>query len=112
MDKNIPAKKWDKLSFVQQMANIGSEAERAMSWKKQERQQYFWNSLCRTLDLINLTIGDEKNINQLRELTRIKELWLDLVVGKNEYRQSDETWKKYFHPFYIKARKKLSRYVD
>lgn len=105
MNKNLPAEKWAKLSIVQQMANIGSEAERAMNWKRQKRKDYFWNSLCRTLDLVNLTIIDKKNINRLRELTRIKELWLDFVMGKNEYQQSDETWTGYFHPFYLAARK-------
>jgi len=107
MHKNISAGKWIKLSIIQQMANIGSEAERAMNWKKQERQEYFWNSLCRTLDLINLTIADKKNIIRLRELTRTKELWLDFVMGENEHDQSDEGWQKYFYSFYSAARKRI-----
>jgi len=32
--KQLASGKWNKLSLVEQMANDGSEGERAISWKK------------------------------------------------------------------------------
>ncbi len=34
--KNLAAGRWHKISFLKQMANIGSEIERAISWKNKK----------------------------------------------------------------------------
>ena len=36
--QSLASGRWQQLSFVEQMANIGSEVERALSWKEKRHQ--------------------------------------------------------------------------
>lgn len=90
--------RWKKLSFFEQMANIGSEVERAINWKNKsvEDSQLAFE---RALELIDLTIADKKNRKHLRELTRVRETFVDYFVCGNNYSSSDQNWKNYFYSF-------------
>lgn len=58
--KELSRGKWKKLSLIEQMANIGSEVERAISWKNKNSKEYSAMAFERALELIDLTLSDEK----------------------------------------------------
>ncbi len=97
--------KWFKLTFTEQMANIGSEVERTISWKNKKNQDYSRLALERALELLDLTVEDPKNIYRLKELLRVREALADYFFFENNFSSSDELWKKYFYHFNFAARR-------
>lgn len=71
--KNLAAGRWNELSFLEQMANIGSEVERAINWKKKRNAEYSTIAFERALELFDLTMADSKNEKRLREISRARE---------------------------------------
>lgn len=105
--KNLAAGRWKKLSFIEQMANIGSEVERTMSWRKKKNKDSSQKAFFRSLELVSLTIADKKNKKRLKELTRLKEVLVDYFFGSNQYGSSDKLWHNYFYAFNYAARVNL-----
>jgi hypothetical protein len=91
--------RWFRLSLVEQLANVGSEIERAIRWRAKGNPKYGSNAFERGLELLDLSIADEKNRLRLRELTRLRETLADYFWFDNRYGSSDESWRKYFHAF-------------
>jgi hypothetical protein len=102
--KNLASGKWSQLSFVDQMANIGSEVERTIKWKEKNNPDYSQKAFERALELLDLTLADMKNKNRLREIARVREALADYFSFGNVYCSSDEVWKKYFLAFNFAAR--------
>ena len=102
--KQLAQGRWKELSFAEQMGNIGSEIERTIHWKEKGNPAYSDLAFERALELIDLTIADAKTGPRLRELTRTREALADHFVFSNEYRTTDECWKKYFFCFAYAAR--------
>ncbi len=103
--KQLASGRWHELSFFEQMANIGSEVFRTISWRtknKEYSEKAFW----RTLELLDLTIGDAKNARRLKELVRLREVLVDYFCFDNQFSSSDKLWKGYFYPFNYAARRK------
>lgn len=100
---NLTKGNWNKISFFEQMANIGSEVSRTINWRKKNKH-YSDMAFDRALELLALTIDDARNIGRLRELTRLKEVLADYFVFDNEYKSSDDLWQKYFYSFNYAAR--------
>jgi len=98
------AERWQKLSFFEQMANIGSEVERAIGWKEKKNIEYSRMAFERALELLDLTIEDSKNRKKLRELYRLREILADYFCGDNSFSSSDILWRNYFYPFNWAAR--------
>mgnify|MGYP001592618881 CR=1 FL=1 len=96
--------KWVKMSLAEQMANIGSEVERAINWKNKNNKNYSYLALTRALELIDLTIAYTQSLSRLREFTRMRELLVEYFIGPNIYKSSDLLWHKYFYPFNFAAR--------
>ncbi len=90
---------WAKLSFAEQMANIGSEVERTISWNKRQKSEHSREAFFRALELVDFTITDKRNKNRLKELCRVREVLVDYFFGDNEYKSSDILWQKYFRAF-------------
>jgi hypothetical protein len=88
---------------MEQMANIGSEVERAIRWRQKNNLEYSARAFDRALELLELTISDRRHQHRLRELTRVREALLDYFVGDNQFHSSDDSWKKYFYAFGIAA---------
>ncbi len=103
--KELAKGRWFELSFVEQMANVGSEVIRAISWKKKGNLEYSKNAIERALELLYLTIEDPKNkkFPRLKELTRVYEVLVDYFYYDNIYGSSDDLWYKYFFAFNYKA---------
>jgi hypothetical protein len=97
-DENFK-ERWQRLSLIEQLANIGSEIYRVKMWQGKD-EKLFENSIIRVLDLFNLTLSDPKNKGRLKEVARAKELFLDAVYnGGKEYRTSLDDLDKYFYQF-------------
>ncbi len=91
--------RWFKFSLAEQMANIGSDVERAIQWKKAGNKEYSDKALERVLDLIDLTIADPKNRGRCKEIGRIRETFIDYLWYDNTYGFTEEFWQKYFYFF-------------
>ena len=52
--------RWNQFSLVEQMANIGAEIGRTITWKKKDLQKSN-ASFERGIELLDLTIEDKKN---------------------------------------------------
>ncbi len=102
--KELSSGRWQKLSFMEQMANIGSEVERAILWREKNKD-YARKALFRQLELLDLTIADQKNQLRLKELTRLREALVDYFAFDNQYHSSDRLWRSYFYPFNFAARR-------
>ena len=102
--RNLAAGRWNQFSLVEQLANVGSEVGRAISWKNKNRQKFSEAAFFRALELIDLIFADRKNAGRLKEISRTREVLVDYFAGKNIYRSSDETLQKYFHAFNFAAR--------
>lgn len=104
--KDLQHGRWFTLSLVEQMANIGSEIERAIKWKEKNNQDYARMANYRALELFDLTLTDARLGAGIKEIARARELWLDFFEGKNQYHQTKEQWQKYFYAFAYAARNK------
>ena len=101
--KRLADKNWVKLSFCQQMANVGSELERAIKWKAKGNRDYSLLSFERALELLSFTIDGAKK-SRLKELTRLREVLVDYFVYKNIYRSNEKNLHNYFYGFNYAAR--------
>ena len=97
--ETLAAGRWQVFSLVEQLANVGSEVERALTWLDKRNPEYSRLAFLRALELLNLTIADPKHRNRLRELTRLREALLDYFLGDNEFRSSEKIWRSYFYQF-------------
>jgi hypothetical protein len=88
--------RWQKMSFLEQMANIGSEVYRAINWKKQGNEEYAHMAFVRSLELFDLTKESKLTGPQLKELCRMRELWVDFFAYNNEYNSTEEFINNYF----------------
>ena len=102
--KQLASGRWNKLSFIEQMANVGSEVERTINWKNKNNTDYSQKAFERALELMDLTMADMKNRKRLREIVRVREMLADFFAFENIYRSTDEKWKKYFIAFNFAAR--------
>jgi hypothetical protein len=86
---------------MEQLANVGSEVERALSWTTKGNPEYSQRALERALELLALTIADPRHKGRRKELARIREVLLDYFLGKNEFGSSPQSWHSYFHPYAV-----------
>lgn len=102
--------RWQELSFFEQMANIGSEVERAIKWRQKNQLDLSQKAVVRALELLSLTISSQlSHDSRLRELLRVKECLLDTFLANNEYGSSDKSWQSYFRVFTYAASVKVGR---
>lgn len=96
--------RWFAFSLCAQMANIGSEVERAINWGNKGNAEYKRLAFYRALDLIDMTLRDPRHRNRLREIARVREALADFFAFDNEYRTTESQWKNYFLAFTYAAR--------
>jgi len=103
--KSLADGRWAEFSFLEQMANIGSEVGRAINWRKKNNEEYSQKAFERALELIDLTLEGLNEYPKLKELARVREALVDYFYGDNEYNSSAEAWEKYFYYFNYAARR-------
>ena len=103
--KELSGGRWNKLSFLEQMANIGSEVERALNWKSKNNLSYCQKASGRALELLDLSLDTVKTFPRLKELARLREAIVDYFFGENQFASTPALWKGYFSHFTYAARK-------
>lgn len=91
--------RWKSLPFLVQMANVGSEVERALRWKAKHNPSSCEKALDRALELLDLTLATATRFRRLKELARVRELLVDYFLGSNQYASTEAVWRKYFFSF-------------
>jgi len=85
---------------MEQLANVGSDIERTIQWKKKGDPEYSRMAFYRALELLDLTVSDPKNRGpRLREILRTREALVDHFVYDNEYNTTDEIWLREFYNY-------------
>lgn len=102
----MQADQWQKLSLMEQLANIGSEVSRAHNWQTKD-PKIFWSTVDRALELWDLTISDPRWRSRLKELTRSREVFCSAVLNSPEYNTTLADLQKYFLYFGIAARENI-----
>ncbi len=97
--KDLANGRWGELPFLEQMANIGSEVERALNWRMKNNAGYSRHASDRALELLDLTLDSVKTPARLRELARAREAIVDYFYEANQYGSSEIFWRKYFSNF-------------
>ena len=103
--KNLAGGRWKELSFVDQMANIGIEVERALKWRTKQNTAYAQKAFERALELMDLSLENIKGFSRLKELTRLREAIVDYFFGENQFKSTEASWQKYFSYFTYAARR-------
>ena len=96
MHKELTNERWFRFSLEEQLANVGCDIDRAISWKKRGMLEDSHAAFYRALELLGLTIADPKHKKRLRELTRTREALIDYFLCNNEYNTTDDIWHNYF----------------
>ena len=104
--RELAAGKWNQLCFAEQMANVGSEIERTISWKARGRQDFSDRAFNRAIELLDLTIAGAGSPARLRELLRVREALADCFAFDNIYQSTPESWQRYFRYFLVAVRGK------
>ena len=94
--KDLASGRWGRLSFLEQMANIGSEVERALAWQAKDNAAYSQKAFERALELVDLTLDSVTGSARFKELARVREAIADYFVGVNQFKSTPASWKKYF----------------
>jgi len=97
--------RWKQLSFVEQMANVGSEVERALNWRAKNNSAYCQKAFERGLELLDLTLEGVAGFARLKELARVREAMVDYFLGENSFLSTESSWRRYFSSFTYAARK-------
>ncbi len=93
---------WGKMSFAEQMGNIGSEVSRALKWFEKNPAR-FEASFERALELIDLSIRETREDGKLKELCRAREEFCDYFYG-NEWGSEPQQIQKYYDQFVLLVR--------
>jgi len=97
--------RWAELSLVEQMANVGSEVERALRWKIKNNTEYCLSALERALELLDMTLDCCKKNVHLKEIARAREVLLVFFLDSNQFASSDNSLRSYYLKFAFAARK-------
>ncbi|MFH1593889.1 MAG: hypothetical protein ABID09_04255 [Candidatus Omnitrophota bacterium] len=105
LHKDLAGGRWDQLPFFAQMANIGSEVERALKWRAKDNAAYCQKAFERALELMDLSLDSAKSFSRLKELARLREAIVDYFSGANQFMSTEASWRKYFSCFTYAARR-------
>lgn len=101
--KELASGRWFQLSLSEQLANIGSEVNRAGKWQGKD-ENIFWGAVERALELFDLTLEDQRWRGRLREIARVREVFCDAITGGREYKSTLKDLEQYFFYFIFLSR--------
>jgi hypothetical protein len=99
----LAAGKWHTMPLVEQLANVGSEVGRVYRWKEKDLQACE-KAFNRALELLDLTIQDPRWTGRRKELTRVREIFCDAMLGGSLYGSDLGSLDRYFYHFAVAAR--------
>ncbi|MFA6042271.1 MAG: hypothetical protein WCV85_02940 [Patescibacteria group bacterium] len=95
--------RWQNMTLAEQLGNVGSEYSRARKWKEQGNEQFFGKAFSRLLELLDLTITDNRwHGPRRRELTRVRSGVCEELLGREAAGMS---FNKYFDVMAVAARR-------
>lgn len=100
---NLAAGRWQTLSLMEQLANVGSDVARARRWQEKD-PRLSEQAFIRALELLDLSIGDLRWKGRRKELTRARELLCDAMCGGAAYNSDLASLDRYFLHFAVAAR--------
>ena len=103
--KDLAQGRWKTMPLLEQMANIGSEVERALNWRGKQNAAYSQKAFERALDLMDIALESHLDLARLKELTRVREAMVDYFCGTNQFMSTETSWRKYFSNFIFAARR-------
>ena len=103
---SLAAGRWQSLSLMEQLANIGSEVDRAIRAHAQARQDRFVRAFDRALELFDLTASDSRwPLHRRREILRAREQFCRVFFDEAAEPDLAEYLAKYFLQFAVAARR-------
>lgn len=106
----LAAGKWSVLTLAEQLANVGSEVERAIKARDAGESGRFENAFDRALELFDLTARDGRwRGHRRREILRAREEFCRLFFDENVPKDSAQGLSKYFLQFAVLARRGAPR---
>jgi len=103
--RELASGRWKQLSFFEQMANIGSEVERALNWQAKHNVEYCKQASNRALELIDLSLDNLVSYSRIKEVARLREAIVDYFYDTNQFMSTETLWRKYFLAFAYAARR-------
>lgn len=98
---------WFTLTLAEQLANIGSEVERAIAWHRKHDRARFEKAFERLLELIDLTLTDQRwKGPRRREIARLREEICSLLLEATPDDRIIDALKRDFLYYGIRARAK------
>jgi len=95
--------RWQQLSLVEQLGNVGSEVGRMRRWRDRD-ERLMTRAFERALELLDLTLADPRWRTRLREIARARELLCDAAAGGGDYGTTLEDLDRYVLAFAVAAR--------
>lgn len=97
---------WTTLTLAEQLANVGSEVDRAIRAWEARRSDRFDQALARALELFDLTAGDARwRGHRRREILRSREEFCRLFFEEDVPAGAAHTLSAYFLKFAMLARR-------
>ena len=104
---SLAAGRWQTLSLMEQLANVGSEVDRAIRAHAQRRQDRFERAFDRALELFDLTATDPRwKLHQRREILRAREQFCRVFYDGTAEPDLPSYLSKYFLQFAIASRRR------
>jgi hypothetical protein len=103
---DLAAGRWQSLSLVEQLANVGSEVDRAIKAHEAGRADRRDLAVDRTLELFDLTAADDRwRGPRRREVLRAREQFCALFWGDDQELGAAVSLSRYFLHFAVAARR-------
>jgi hypothetical protein len=105
---DLAAGRWQTLTLAEQLANVGSEVDRAIRAREAGRSERFERALERALELFDLTATDDRwRGHRRREVLRVREEFCRLFFDENPPEGSARGLSRYFLQFGVLARRRV-----
>ena len=104
---SLAAGRWGSLSLAEQLANVGSEVDRAIAAWAVHRSDRFDRALARALELFDLTVRDDRwRGHRRREILRARTEFCRLFFEVPVQAGAADTLSAYFLRFGMLARRR------
>ncbi len=101
---DLAAGRWEGFSLAEQLANVGSEVDRAIAARAAQRSDRFDRALARALELFDLTARDDRwHGHRRREILRAREEFCRLFFDDHVPSSAVRSLQHYFLHFAILA---------
>ena len=107
---SLAAGRWATLSILEQLANVGSEVDRAIKARARGQQERWEHATARALELFDLTATDPRwTALRRREILRAREVFCQLFFASDGSADSAARQQAYFMQFAVAARSASAR---